>query len=124
MELVSKALERKSFFQELADAGSAKQKDSENLVVFPGGIDQLLCCIIQFGRGVHIWELVLFVKPHRHAKVVLTQEKDIDAWHSGNFVDVLDAIRRLNLHCGDDVIVPIAGITQQTPLVHTALREI
>src|SRR5262245_30111651 len=61
MELISKALERESFFEELADAGGTEQEDAENLVVSSGSIDQFRRGVIQFGRCVHIWELIFFV---------------------------------------------------------------
>src|SRR5207244_1367760 len=76
MELVSKTLERKSFFEELSDARGAEQEDAEDLIVPPGRIDQFRGGIIEFWRGIHIGELVLFIQTHRHAKVVLTEEKD------------------------------------------------
>src|SRR5215510_758838 len=61
MEIVSEAVEHEPFVEKFADAGRSEQENAENEIVLPGGVDQLLCCIIQLRRSVHIGELILFV---------------------------------------------------------------
>ena len=96
----------------------------QNHVVLLCRVDQFVGRVHEFRRRVHIRELVLFVQTHGHAQVILAEEQNIDARHGCNFIDVLDAIRSLDLQGANDVIVRIAGVTQQALRVHTALRKI
>src|ERR1700746_123772 len=69
-------------------------------------------------------ELVLVVEAHRHAKIVLSQEKDVNAGDGGDLSDIFDARRGLDLKGDDAFVVPVAGITKQSGLVHTTLRKV
>ena len=79
VQVVADADEGETLFEELADARCPEQEDAENGVVLPGVLHQLLRGRSEFGRGVHVRELVLVVEAHRHAEIVLSEEKDVDA---------------------------------------------
>src|SRR5258708_13178423 len=78
VQVVADADEGEPLLEKLADARCPEQEDAENGVVLAGVLDQLLRARSEFGRGVHVRELVLVVTAHRHAKIVLSQEKNIN----------------------------------------------
>src|SRR6266481_7660549 len=124
VQVVADADEGETLFEELSDARCPEQEDAENGVVLAGVLDQLLRGRTEFGRGVHVRELVLVVKAHRHAKIVLAQEKDINAWDGRDLGNVFDAGGGLDLKRDDAFVVPVAGVPEQSGLVHAALRKI
>src|SRR3989442_695202 len=97
VKIVAYADKRETFIEEFAHACRAEQEETENDVVFSGGRLQLLSGVAQFRRCVHLRELILFVEPHRHAEIILAQEKNINAGNGRDRIDVLDAIRGLDL---------------------------
>ena len=114
----------KSLSRNSRHAAGAEQEEPEDHVVAFGGGAQLVGGRLQFRRSVHVRELVLFVESHRHAQIVLAEEENVDARNGGDLVDVLDAGRGLHLQRHDRVAVGRAGVSQQSGLVHAALREV
>src|ERR1700674_3217227 len=124
VQVVADADEGETLFEELADARCPEQEDAENGVVLAGVLDQLLRGRAEFGRGIHVRELVLVVKAHRHAKIVLSQEKDVNARYGSDLGNIFNAGSSLYLEGDDAFVVPVAGVAEQSGLVHAALRKI
>src|SRR5208337_3321648 len=124
VQIVADADEGEALLHELADAGCSEQEDAENDVVLARMLDQLLGSGVQFGRSIHVRELVLVVEAHRHAEIVLSQEKNVDAGNGCNLGNVFDAGGGLDLKGNDALVVPVAGVPEQSGLVHAALREV
>ena len=124
MQVVAKAEESETFFQEFADARSAEQKDAEDYFVLVGVFDQFLCGGIELGRCVHEREFVLVVEAHGHAEIVLAEEENVDAGNSGNLGDVFDAGSGLDLQSDDAFFIKISGVAKKSGLVHAALGKI
>ena len=87
-------------------------------------LDQFLGGGIEFGRGVHVRELVFVVEAHGHAEIVLTEEENVDAGNGGDFGDVLDAGGGFDLQGDDAFFIEVAGVAEESGLVHAALRKI
>ena len=124
MQIIANADKGESLFQELADARGAEQKQSKDYVVLARMIDQFFGSSVEFRRSVHVREFVFVIKPHRHAEIVLSEEKNINAGDRGNLGDILDARSRLHLQRNDAFVVPVAGVAEESSLVHAALREV
>ena len=124
VQVVADADEGESFFEEFADACGAEQEQAEDDVVLAGVLDQFLGGGVEFGRGVHVGELVFVVEAHRHAEIVLAEEENVDAGDGGDLGDVLDAGSGLDLQGDDAFVVPVAGVAEQSGFVHAALREV
>src|ERR1035438_8760615 len=124
VQVVADADESETLFEELADARGAEEEDTENDVVLARMLDQLLRGRSQFRRGVHVRELVLVVEAHRHAEVVLSEEKNVNAGNGRDLLHILDTRSRLDLKRDDAFVVPVAGVAEQSRLVHAALRKI
>src|SRR5260370_18812471 len=56
--------------------------------------------------------------------MVLSDEKNVNVGDGGDLRNVFDAGGGLDLKGDDSVVVPVAGIAEQSGLVHAALREI
>src|SRR5580704_19781200 len=112
MQVVADADEGESLFEEFADAGGAEQKEAEDDIIFAGVLDQLFRGGVEFGRGVHVRELVLVVEAHRHAEIVLAEEENIDAGNSSDLSDVLDARGGLDLQRDDAFVVPGSSVAE------------
>src|ERR1700674_1323649 len=124
LQVVADADEGETLFEKLAYARCPKQEDAENGVVLASVLDQLLRGRSEFGRGVHVRELVLVVEAHRHAKVVLSEEKDVNAGDGGDLSNVFDAGSGLDLQRDDAFVVPVAGVAEEAGLVHAALWKV
>src|SRR5271166_4527317 len=124
MQIVAEAEEGETFFKEFADARGAEQEESEDYIILACVFDQFLGGRVEFGRSVHVGELVFVVEAHGHAEIVLTEEKDVDAGDSGDFGDVFDAGCGPDLQGDDAFVVPAAGVAEQTSAIHAALREV
>src|SRR5581483_9009480 len=124
MQVVAYADEGEPLFEELAYTGGAEEKESEDDFVFARVINQLLRGCSKFGRGIHVRELIFFVKAHRHAEVVLAEEENVDTGDSGDLGDVLDARGGLDLQSHDAIVIEVAGVAEESGFVHAALRKI
>src|ERR1700691_27221 len=124
VEIVAHADEGEAFFQKFADARGAEQEQAQDYVVLAGVFDQLFCGGVKFGRSVHVRELVLVIEAHRHAEIVLTEEEDVDAWNGGDLGDILNAGSGFDLQGDHAVVVEVAGVAEESGLVHTALRKV
>src|SRR4029077_1622528 len=124
VEIVADADEGDSVFEELANAGGTEEEEAEDDVVLTGVFDQALGGGVEFGRGVHVGELVLVVKSHRHAEIVLAEEEDVDAGDGWGLGDVFEARGSLDLQGDDAFVVPVAGIAEESAFIHAALGEV
>jgi len=124
VKIVADADEGEAFVEKFADAGGSEEEEAEDDTVFARSGNELFGGGAELGRGVHVRELVLFIQAHGHAEIVLAEEEDIDAGNSGDFVDVLDAVRGFDLESNDDVGVGAAGIAKETLSIHAALWEV
>ena len=68
-----------------------KQEHPESHITLASGGDQLIRSLTQLRRCVHVRELILFIEPHRHAKIVLPEEKQIHTGNGRNLFNILDA---------------------------------
>src|SRR6266404_2415421 len=91
VQVIADADEGETLLEELADTRCPEQEDAENGVVLARVLDQFLRGRAQLGRGIHVRELVLVVEAHRHAKIVLSQEKDVNAGDGRDLGNVFDA---------------------------------
>src|SRR5579872_178042 len=87
-------------------------------------LDQLFGCGIKLRRCVHVWELIFVVEAHRHAEIVLSKEENVDARDGCDFGDVLNAGSGLDLQSDDAFVVPVAGIAEESTLVHASLGKV
>src|SRR5580693_1048828 len=124
MQIVSNTDEGEPLFKKLRDTRGAEQEQAEDHAVLGGRFDEGLSRGAEFRRGVHVGKLVLLVKPHRHAQVVLPEEENIDARYGGDFNDILDARGSLDLQRHDDVLVGLADVTKEAGLIGATLRKI
>jgi hypothetical protein len=123
VQVVAEAEEGESFVEKFADARSAEQEQAEDDVVLAGVFDQFLGGSVEFGRGVHVGELVLIVEAHGHAEIVLAEEENVDAGNGGDLGDVFDAGSGFDLQGDDTFFVEISSVAEESGLVHAALRE-
>lgn len=112
VQIVAQAEEGKALLEELANAGCAKQKDAKNDIILAGVLDQLLRGCSQFGRSVHVREFIFVIETHRHAEIILSEKKNIDARNSGNLGDVFYAGGCLHLKSDDAFIVPFTSVAK------------
>src|SRR4029077_3956039 len=124
VKIVADADEGEAFVEKFGDSGGSEEEEAEDDTVFARSGNELFGGGAELGRGVHVRELVLFIQAHGHAEIILAEEEDIDAGNSGDFVDVLDAVRRFDLESKHDVCVGPAGIAKETLSIHAALREV
>src|SRR5206468_11014752 len=97
MQIVAKADKGKALFEEFSNAGSAEEEESQNDVILPCRRGELVRRVHQFGRSVHIGELVLLIQSHGHAEVVLAQEENVHALNGRDLIDVFDTVGGLDL---------------------------
>ncbi len=124
MQVVAEAEEGESFVEKFADARSTEQEQAEDYVVLAGVFDQFLGGGIEFGRSIHVGELVLIVEAHGHAEIVLTEEENVNAGNGGDLGDVLDAGGGFDLQGDDTFFIEISGVAKESGLVHAALGKI
>jgi hypothetical protein len=113
VQVVADADEGETFVEEFTDAAGAEKKKAEDDVIFAGVFDQALRGGVKFGGCVHVREFVFFVETHGHTEIVLAEEENVHAGHSGDFGDVLDAVGGFDLQRDDGVIVPVAGVAEE-----------
>src|SRR5437667_1979803 len=112
MQIIADADERKSLLEELAYAARAEQEQTQNDAVLLRRSDQRLSRRAQFGRRIHMRELIRLVKAHRHTQVVLAKEQDVYARDRGDLGDVYDARCGLDLQSDDDVLVRLSHVSE------------
>src|ERR1700732_3618237 len=66
VQVVAETHEGETLLEELADARGAEQENPKDDAVLSGGGLELLRCVVELRRGVHVRELVLLEESHRH----------------------------------------------------------
>merc|ERR1719215_1289473 len=92
VKVVPDGNEGEALVKELLHSICAKQEQAKNNIVCFCGCNQLAGHLIQLGRSVHLRELILLVETSTHAKVILPQEKHVNAFDCGNFIHIFNAV--------------------------------